>query len=357
MRRLLVALAVLAAVGVAAQGTISCAVLPAQPSCYVALTPGPTENTLELVHLSGAEVHPSRGELVLTTVAVDDGLDLRSWITTVLSRTDAVVRREQIYPPGTERDEVTRQNAALMVDSQLTAAVAALRAAGYEVDEEFDGARVAALDDQAVTDQLAPGDVIVAVDGRAVSDNRGVVDAVRARQPGDRLTLSVVRDGTERPVEVELGAAPDDPDRAWIGVELTSHLDLPVDVHIDAGVIGGPSAGLMFALSIVDLLTPEDLTGGRVVAGTGTLDADGNVGAIGGIRQKLAGATTREGDRPAGVFLVPRGNLEDARGAMVTRDLLVVPVDTLSDALEALAVLRDGRRPEGALALQGAGGD
>ena len=358
MRRLLVALAILAALGVATQGNLPCEVWGVQPSCYVALKPGPTENTLDLVVLDGAVVYGSNGELLLTTVAVDDKLGLRGWITTTLSRTEAIVPREHIYPPEQEREDVTRQNAALMVDSQLTAAVAALRAAGYDVDEEFDGARIAALMDTVVTDALEAGDVVIAVDGQPVTDNRAIVDAVRERRPGDRLVLTIRRDGEEEDVEVILGSAPDDPQRPWIGVELTSHLDLPVDVEIDAGIIGGPSAGLMFALSIVDQLASEDLTGGRIVAGTGTLDRDGTIGAVGGVRQKLAGATARtDGQRPAGVFLVPRGNLPEAQGATVARDLLLVPVATLDDALDALADLRDGRRPDGALALQGRGTD
>jgi Lon-like protease len=135
-------------------------------------------------------------------------------------------------------------------------------------------------------------------------------------------------------------------------VLLRSFLDLPVDVEIDAGVIGGPSAGLMFALSVMDLLEPEDLTGGKVVAGTGTVDRDGTVGAVGGVRQKVVGATATTADqRPATVFLVPEGNLEDARSVSVPREVLVVPVATLDDAVRALDDLRAGREPAGALAL------
>jgi Lon-like protease len=237
-----------------------------------------------------------------------------------------------------------------MADSQLTATMAALAAAGYEITGE--GALVASVADDAVTDELRVGDVITAVDSDAVTDNRGVVEAVQRRAPGDRVTFEVRRDGERLTVEVDLGTAPDDATRAYVGVLLTTDLDLPVDVVIDAGVIGGPSAGLMFALSIIDLLEPEDLTGGAVVAGTGTLDLDGHVGAIGGIRQKIVGATARGLDRrPASVFLVPRGNLEEAQGTPVGRDVLLVPVDSLDDALVALEELRAGREPSEALAL------
>jgi Lon-like protease len=343
---------VVALAGIAlVRGHVPCEALAAQPACYVALRPGPAEDTLRLVEIDGAPSYSSAGELLLTTVAVDEELGLREWVQASVSRAVDAVPRERIYPPDTDRDEVTEHNAALMADSQLTATMAALAAAGYEIVGE--GALVAAVADDAVTDALEVGDVIVAVDGDEVTDNRAVVDAVQRRGPGDRVVFDVRRDGADLAVAVELGEAPDDAERAYIGVLLTTELDLPVDVAIDAGIIGGPSAGLMFALSIVDLLDPDDLTGGTVVAGTGTVDADGRVGAIGGIRQKVVGATLRGADRrPATVFLVPRGNLEEAQDAPVGRDVLLVPIDTLDDALEALADLRAGRQPVDALALR-----
>jgi PDZ domain-containing protein len=340
-----VALAVVAV----ARGQVPCDALAAQPACYVALRPGPAEDTLQLVDIDGARAYASSGELLLTTVAVDERLGFSEWLRASLSSAVEAVPRERIYPPDTDRDEVAEHNAALMADSQLTATMAALEAAGYEVEGE--GALVASVTDDAVTDELEVGDVITAVDGEPVTDNRGVVEAVQRRAPGERLRFAVRRDGADREVAVELGRAPDDDDRPYVGVLLTTELDLPVDVRIDAGIIGGPSAGLMFALSIVDLLAPEDLTGGAVVAGTGTLDLDGQVGAVGGVRQKVLGAAARgPGRRAASVFLVPRGNLEDALAAPVDRELLLVPVDTLDDALAALRDLRAGRQPADAVA-------
>jgi Lon-like protease len=332
------------------RGAVPCETVGAQPACYVALRPGPAEDTLRLVDIEGASSYSSSGELLLTTVAVDEDLGFGEWLRASVSRSVDAVPREQIYPSETDREEVTEYNAALMADSQLTATMAALDAAGYEVTGE--GALVASVAADAVTDDLTVGDVITAVDGDPVTDNRGVVDAVQRRAPGTRVVLDVDRDGERREVTIDLGASPEDPDRAYVGVLLTTELDLPVDIEIDAGVIGGPSAGLMFALSIIDLLEPDDLTGGAVVAGTGTLDIDGHVGAIGGIRQKIVGATARGLDRrPATVFLVPRGNIDEAQGTPVGRDVLLVPVDTLDDALEALADLRAGREPVDALAL------
>jgi PDZ domain-containing protein len=136
-----------------------------------------------------------------------------------------------------------------------------------------------------------------------------------------------------------------------IGIFLLPDFDLPVDVDIQAGNIGGPSAGLMFALSIVDSLTPEDLTAGAIIAGTGAIDAEGNVGAIGGIRQKIVGALHRDEGPAATVFLVPEGNFAEARSAPVDDEILLVPVRTLGEALDVLATLASGGTPTSAVAI------
>ncbi len=350
---LVVALAALTTGGALARGLVPCELLQSQPACYVAMRPGPAEDVLRLLEVSGARSYPSTGELLLTTVAVDEDLGLAEWLRSRASGVVETVPRDQVFPPGSDRDEVAEYNAALMADSQLTATLAALDELGFEVVGE--GALVTAVVEDAVTDELEVGDVIVAVDGHAVTDNRGVVTAVQARAPGDRLALEVRRGDASRDVEVVLGAASDDALRPYVGVLLSTELDLPVEVVIDAGVIGGPSAGLMFALSIVEALGPEDLTDGTVVAGTGTLSRDGEVGAIGGIQQKVLGATARaDGGHGADVFLVPRGNLDQAVDTPVTSDVLLVPVGTLDEALAALDALARDEVPADAVALPGA---
>ncbi|MBW3620758.1 MAG: PDZ domain-containing protein [Actinobacteria bacterium] len=355
MRRLLLVLLVIAGATFLTRGVLPCSSFGAQPSCYVALLPGPTEDTLGLVELGpGTERHVSTGELLLTTVAVEADLDLSEWLRYAISPRVDEVPREQLFPSGEDAGEVAARNAALMENSQLDATVAALQELGYDFDTDFDGARVEELQEPSAVDagQLEPGDVIVAVDGEPVADNREVVDLVGRLAPGDDVTLSRLRDGTTRDVTLTLVPAPEDASQPRLGVLLSSYLELPVDVHIDAGVIGGPSAGLMFTLGIIELLGEDDLTGGAVVAGTGTIDRDGRIGPIGGIRQKVLGATSR-GDEgpPAAVFLVPEGNMAEAAGAPVERALTLVPVATLDDAMRALADIRAGRAPVGALAL------
>ncbi|MTV26457.1 PDZ domain-containing protein [Nitriliruptoraceae bacterium ZYF776] len=341
-----------------AAGALPCDVVGAQPRCEVALTPGPTEDTLGLVRIEGARTYPSAGQLLLTTVAVRDDLDLAQWWQARRTSSIETVPRESIYPTGSDREEVSEQNALLMADSQTTAALAALGAVGYDVDAAASGAEVASVEPDAATDELAPGDVIVGLDGEVVRDAADVVAAVRSRGPGDEVVLEV-RDGGEadpREVTVTLGANPEDGAVAYIGVLLTSRIDLPVDVTIDAGVIGGPSAGLMFALGVVDLLGAEDLTAGRVVAGTGTITRDGTVGPVGGVKQKVVAASSPGGVAdPAAVFLVPAANLGEAREAEVRNDVLLVPVEDLDDALAALEQLAAGEQPQDALVVAAAG--
>lgn len=370
MRRVVIAvIAVLVLGGIAfAAGVAPCEVAGAQPRCQVAIGPGPAEDTLPLVTVDGADAYESEGELRLTTLAVQDDLTFGVWLRSFTAPSIDLMPREQMYPDGADTEEVTEQNAMLMADSQLVATMAALETAGYEL--EGGGAVVAQLTDDAVTDELELGDVIIAIDSNEVQDSFTAVEYVQQAAPGDTLTFEVVAaddveadnwdEVSSHEVEITLGEQPEDPDVAYVGVLLTTHMDLPIDVTIDAGAIGGPSAGMMFALSILDVLGEEDLTGGQVIAGTGTLDVEGNVGPIGGVRQKIVGATTPPPTfppeavfEPASVFLVPTANLEEAQSAPAGSELQIVPVDTLDQALEALEQLRAGETPEGAVLAGG----
>jgi PDZ domain-containing protein len=352
VRRLLLVLLLVAMAAVVLRGQLPCDVLAAQPSCEVALLPGPTRDTLDIVAIDGEPTFDSAGQLRLTTVAVDSELGFLEWVRALFSPSTDIVGRDVIYPPGQTEDEVAEQNDLLMETSQLDATLAGLAAAGIDVDDLFRGAAIVEIADQAAdgVDALEAGDVIVAVDGTEIRDARAAVELVSTRSPGDEVVLTL-DDGTEVPLVAT--SHPDDPERALLGLVLQDEVDLPFDVDIDAGNIGGPSAGLMFALGIADLLGPEDITGGQVIAGTGTITVDGEVGPIGGIRQKIAGATSPrdDEDEPATAFLVPRGNLAEARTADVAAGVLLVPVDTIDDALAALEALADGEDPAGAIAL------
>lgn len=309
---------------------------------YVVLVPGLTVDTLgehsgELViEIEGEDTDDPAGELRLTTVSVRTDPSLVEAIRAWFSDEQAVVPEEMIYPPGQTREQVEEQNTAQFSQSQSAAEAAAMRYLGYP-------ARVSiaeVVDGGAADGNLEVGDIITAVDGEEVAVPSDLGELVTAEPVGATLTVAYLRDG--EPGEVELTTRPDadDPDVPRIGVAAATIVDHPYELDIQLEDIGGPSAGLMFALGIIDKVEPEDLTGGEVVAGTGTIDAEGNVGPIGGLPQKLVGAR----EAGATVFLVPSGNcpeaVENAQPGMT-----LVEVGTLSQAVDGLAELRAGGTP------------
>lgn len=353
MRRLAVLLMVLAGAALLARGAMPCELLGQQPACLVAFLPGPTRDTFGLIEIEG-ETSDSAGQLVLTTVLLDTDLTLGEWFDYLFDGTITTYDRDLIYPPGTDEEDVDRENVFLMQDSQIGATIAALSALGYDVDAEPDGLTVGGLVDGNRIEEgdLEVGDELVAIEDQPVGTIDDILAVLEGREPGDLVDVTRGR-GDEGPVtiQVELADNPDEPGKPMIGIILLPDYDLPVEVDIQAGNIGGPSAGLMFALSIVDSLTPEDLTAGAIIAGTGAIDADGNVGAIGGIRQKIVGALHRDEGPAATVFLVPEGNFAEARGAPVDDEILLVPVSTLNEALDVLATLAGGGTPTTAVAI------
>lgn len=220
-----------------------------------------------------------------------------------------------------------------MTRSQQIAATVALRTLGYEVDAVPVGAEISLVlpDSPAARAELQPGDVIVRARDRDVRTPQDLRDALADLEPGAEVTITVEREGETAVHTVATEAAEDDPERAVIGVlvQQAADIDLPVEIEIDAGSIGGPSAGLAFALHIVDELG-SDVDRGRTVVATGEILLDGSVGAIGGIRQKVIGARRAEAD----VFVVPEDNAEEAR--KYADGLRVVPVETFDEALSAL---------------------
>ncbi|HEX2029062.1 MAG TPA: PDZ domain-containing protein [Nitriliruptorales bacterium] len=352
MRRLLSLLVGIAAVGLIARAAVPCHVLSTQPRCYVGLHPGPATDALRVVRVEGERTYGSTGELLLTTVAVDTDLDLPEWVANAVSPHLEPVPRAALYAPGADDEEAHRRDVAAMDASQVVAVAAALRELGHDVSLAPQGAQVVdVVDGLPAHHLLTPGDVIVGIDGGRVASVDDAVERIAGRRVGADVALTVRRDGRLRHVRLALAEDPLAPGRAVIGAHLTDHVELPLDVRIDAGRVGGPSAGLMFALAVVDVLGPDDLTGGQVIAGTGRLDVRGDVQAIGGVRQKIVGAVERDGARPATIFLVPAGNAEEARGASVARGLLVVPIGSLKEAQTALRALREGRDPAGAFHL------
>ncbi|BCJ60413.1 hypothetical protein Jiend_38350 [Micromonospora endophytica] len=309
------------------------------PVPYVVLGPGPTVDTLgqedgkEVIQVTGRETSTSAGQLRLTTVGVQPGVKLRSAIQGWLSDEQAVVPRELVYPPGETQEQVEQRNAEDFQVSQTSAETAALRELGYEVQVVV---KTVAADGPSAG-VLQPGDVVTSVDGEPVPLAARLTEVIRSKPAGTALRIGYTRAGTAGTGTV---TSREQDGRPRIGIEIEQQQPHPFTLSFDLKDIGGPSAGLMFALGIIDKLTPEDLTGGRVIAGTGTIDDTGRVGPIGGIPQKLVGAK----QAGATVFLVPEANCAEAVRNRQP-DLPLVKVGSLDEALAALETLRSGGAP------------
>jgi Lon-like protease len=316
----------------------------AGPVPYVVLDPGPTVDTLgerdgaPVIEIVGTETSTSEGQLRLTTVGVNPDVNLLEVVRAWLDGDEAVVPSELIYPPGQSRDEVDQRNQEQFTRSQTDAESAALRHLGYPTQVVVAGV----LEGAPADGLLEEGDVITSVDGVEVAAIAEVQDQVTAHPPGTSLTIAYLRDGEPGTVEITTAADEQDGRTPRLGVAVDLAIDVPFELNIGLDRIGGPSAGLMFALGIVDKLEPEDLTGGHIIAGTGSIDDEGTVGAIGGLPQKLVAAR----ELGATAFLVPAGNCEEAL-ANAQPGLTLIRVETLAGALQDLAALRQGDQPRG----------
>ncbi|WP_229071425.1 PDZ domain-containing protein [Actinoplanes sp. DH11] len=312
------------------------------PLPYVVLKPGPTVNTLgseqgtEVIQVKKGDTSTSTGELRLTTVNVQSHVELVWAIQGWLSGSDAVVPRELIYPPDQSEKQVQEQNAQEWKQSQTSAETVALRELGYPVLTYV----LKVTDGGAADGKLQAGDRITSVDGTTIERPSQVTDLVRAKPAGTTMAVGYLRGDKAGSTEITTKATDGD-DTPRLGIEIETKQPNPFDIEIDLDKIGGPSAGLMFSLGIIDKLKPEDLTGGKVIAGTGTIDDDGNVGPIGGIPQKLVGAEKAGAD----LFLVPKDNCAEALRSAVP-GLPMAEVATVDDALAALTSFTAGGTPK-----------
>lgn len=314
----------------------------AVPVPYVAQVPGPTYNTLgdiggkPIISVQGRERNEVDGNLNLTTVGVSRaGLSLveavRGWFDSEVS----VVPEEAVYPPDRTEQETQKANRQAFLTSEQAAESAALGRLGYPEKVVVQGL----ADDSPSNGALQEGDALEAVDGRPTADTKTLDTVLRGIPGGRKVTVSYTRLGKPGTATVTTKKATD---RAGslLGILVRDAPSAPFDVDIQVADVGGPSAGLMLSLGILDLVGDTDLTGGDVVAGTGTIDADGAVGPIGGIQLKMVAAR----DIRADLFLVPADNCAEALQAPQP-GLVLARVATLDDALDALADLRAGRTP------------
>ncbi|WP_253852497.1 YlbL family protein [Prauserella alba] len=308
---------------------------------YVALGPGPTYDTLgdvdgdHVVAIDGERSYDTEGQLRMTTVSLNDDVTLFGALGLWISGRYAVAPREEYFRPGQTDEEVRKENVAQFRSSQSNAEVAALRSLGYPV-------KVVA--DQVVADSpasrvLEPGDQLVSVNGKRVAGRRDVTAALENTRPGQQIDLTYQR-GEQQPrtVQIDLARHPEGGQQGFIGVQPADRADVPFTVDISLEDVGGPSAGAMFALAIVERMEQENLVDGRHVAGTGEIDSQGNVGAIGGISFKVVAAK----EDGATTFLVPERNCAEAVSA-APDGLQLVRIGTLDDAISALRNLKAGK--------------
>ena len=324
------------------------AIVALMPAPYAIYSPGPATNVLgkvggtPLISIDGQPSYrPTSGTLDMTTVAVSGGpgheVGLGEVLSAWVSRTQAVMPVEQVFPPGQTQQESEQETAAEMSQSQEDATAAGLRELGETVPETVTIVDVSK--GVPAESALKAGDVVLTFQGKKVADADGLRASIQALTPGETVTMTVRRDG--QPVDVTTKTTSSD-GRTVLGVGISPSYDFPVDVKFATKDVGGPSAGMMFALGIYDLLTPGDLTGGQKIAGTGTIDGKGEVGPIGGIAQKLVGA------RNAGAqwFLAPSSNCNEVVGH-VPDGLRVVKTSSLHES--RLAVQRIAAGPGASL--------
>ena len=321
---------------------------------YYAVGPGPVEDVAEVVSVeAGPDTYSADGDFYFLTVILEE-VNVLEYLDATLNREVDLRPRSAIRPDGVSPEQLQRANRESMAESQERAIFVALTRLGYDATLTGEGALVVGLVEGSPAEGLLQtDDVIIAFDGAPIGLAGDAVAQVTARAPGDRITLTVLRadeNGEDQEIEATLvlDNNPDEPDRGFIGVYLDTlnrRAEFPIDVEIESGNIGGPSAGLMYALGILNLLTEDDLTRGYQIAGTGTIQdpQTGSVGPIGGIRQKVFAAI----DSGAEIVLVPEGNYEDALDA-AGDDVTVVSVGTIDDAIGFLESLE----PNSALAAQ-----
>ena len=292
--------------------------------------PGPIQDVERLVEVDGRRTYSSEGALFMTTVSFDTQVTLVEWIVAAIDPTKTVVERDQITG-GMSFDQLERIQLQEMRNSQSAATVVAATALGAD-PPEGDGAAIADVVQEPAEGELQRGDRIVAIDGSTVDTVCDVYALLHERDPGDAVEVTVVRGSSEETFTLEAASNPVDPGQAFLGIAMESdyEFDPGFEVKFDTGRVAGPSAGLMLSLGLYDQLTPEDLTEGRSIAGTGTITCDGSVGPIGGIEQKIAAAEARGAD----AFLTPAANVPAARS--VADDIEIVEISSFGDALAYL---------------------
>ncbi len=331
---------VMAATGLVASLMIS--ILTVAPAPFAIAQAGPTYDTLaaydgtSVISIEGQPTYASSGELRLTTVSFSRGgsrtFTLGHVIGSYFSDNRTVQPEEDIFGTPEQQQQEAEESHEMWVISQESATVAAIEALGEVVPTTLtvDGI----TEESGALGILEDGDVLVAIDGEQFRSYNDLTSELEKRRPGDEATFTVLRGTEELELTFPLISYDDDPDVARMGIFVLPTFDLPITVTVGIAEVSGPSAGLMFALAIMDKLTPIDELNGAHVAGTGAIDIDGDVSPIGGIEHKMDGAVAAG----ATAFLAPIENCEDVVGH-IPAGLDVYAVDNLTDAYTAIVAI------------------
>lgn len=307
-----------------------------RPLPYVTYEPGLTVDVLgqdqgkEIIQVEGHRTYRDDGQLRMTTVYVsreDSDLRLYELLGDWLNRKDAIYPHDAVYPGGQTAEDSRNEGAVDMVSSQDAATAVALRELGYRMKPAIEVLFV--TPGSPADGRFSVRDIFLKVDGVTITKADQIKDAITSAPPGEAVHFTVLRDGRH----VQVSVVPEEIEgERLVGIQLGGGFIFPFDVSVNiSDDIGGPSAGLMFSLGIYDTLTPGSLTGGKTVAGTGTIDASGKVGPIGGIQQKIAAAKAAG----AALFLVPPDNCKDAVGAQIG-DMRLVKAATMHSAAASI---------------------
>jgi len=299
---------------------------------YLAYSAGPVSDAADSVVAAEVDVYPPDGELLMLTVVSQDVNIFEALIAGVDPTVD-LVRKEAVRREGETDEEYRNRVLQQMDDSNFRAISVALEYLGYEmvpsevvVNEIVDGVPAASV--------IELGDTIRRVNDVEIERVADFGPALAGFEVGDLVRIDVEREGSIVELEVELAEREEEPGTPMIGIVLGELTEAPFPISIEAGDVGGPSAGMMHTIAIIDALTEGELTGGRVIAGTGTIQLDGSVGSIGGIRQKVVGAEAAGAE----YILVPAGNYEAAITAERS-SIEIVSVATLDEAVTFLEAL------------------
>ena len=302
------------------------------PLPFIEYVPSTPTAIPPLVEIEGTQTTELDGDTALLTILLRQQPTVAT-LGALLDDDRSLRTLTEVYPPGTDRDEVREFERERFGRAFDIAAAVGAQAAGVETELITEVAVVQILPDSPAEGLLTPGDIIEAVDGEPVTAAEQVQQATREASIGDELELTIRHAGQRREVTAVLADVTGD-GHAQLGVGIETaveELRLPFEVRLAETRIGGPSAGMMVGLTVYDLLSEEDLLAGRTVVGTGTLDADGRVGPVGGVREKMRAAAEYGAD----LVLVPRIQIDEAR-AGAPDDLMIVGVSSLDEALEAL---------------------